>query len=581
MATILVLLTMLLPWAGALTVLLAGDRRERWQRILGVGFSGAGVVASLALLGFAGSDPVAELAVGGVFGSFAFVPDGLGVFLAAVAQTIGCLSLIFALDYMEGEPQFGRFSALVLVFIGAMCGLVLTESLLLLFVFWEMTALCSYALISFHNDDPKAVAGGIRALVITQIGGIGLLIGILAIYSQTGSLALTTLLAEPLPASTLSLAAFGFLLAAAAKSAQVPFHTWLPGAMEAPTPVSALIHAATMVNAGVYLLARFYPAFAGVPGWTESVIVVGTVTALLGALMALATFDLKRVLAYSTVSQLGFMVAAVGAGGVYASQFHLLNHAVFKALLFLCAGAVIHAVGTRDMRRMGHLRASMPLVRAAFAIGGLALIGIPIFNGFWSKELIMEALVHDAPGAFAVLLFTVGLTALYTLRAFWLVFYGEAHTAFPVHDASGAMRFSLVALAVGAVILWVCAGAFGDLLEHTLPYHGEVLHYEPLTGMIAAVLTDPATYATLFAAAVGVLLWLERHRLNAGLRLIDPLMRAAQVDFGFAWLNRQIVSGVQRAAVLIRRTQTGQVNWNMVGVVSAFVVVLLVLWIGR
>ena len=171
----------------------------------------------------------------------------------------------------------------------------------------------------------------------------------------------------------------------------MPFHTWLPDAMEAPTPISALIHAATMVNAGVYLLARFYPAFEGVPGWRTAVIAVGVVSALLAALMALVADDLKRVLAYSTVSQLGYMVYAIGAGGIFASQFHLLSHAVFKALLFLGAGAVIHAVGTRDMRQMGRQKVQMPFVRAVFIIGALALAGLPILNGFWSKELILEA----------------------------------------------------------------------------------------------------------------------------------------------------------------------------------------------
>ena len=185
--------------------------------------------------------------------------------------------------------------------------------------------------------------------------------------------------------------AFGFLIAAAAKSAQFPFQTWLPDAMEAPTPISALIHAATMVNAGVYLLARFYPAFATVPYWREAVMAVGMISALLAAVMALVATDLKRVLAYSTVSQLGYMVYAVGAGGIFASQFHLLSHAVFKALLFLGAGAVIHAAGTRDMRQMGGLGKQMPVVRAVFVIGALALAGMPILNGFWSKELVLEA----------------------------------------------------------------------------------------------------------------------------------------------------------------------------------------------
>ncbi|NUN51651.1 MAG: AtpZ/AtpI family protein, partial [Planctomycetaceae bacterium] len=332
-----------------------------------------------------------------------------------VATVVGSLAVIFSVDYMRGEASLGRYYALVLLFIGAMVGLALSGSLFLMFVFWEITALCSYALIAFYNDDPKAVAGGIRALIITQVGGLGLLAGALIAYAYLGDTQISTFLAraDTLPAGMLAVMAFGALIAAAAKSAQVPFHTWLPGAMEAPTPVSALIHAATMVNAGVYLLARFYPAFEGVTGWKTAVVVIGLLSAFLAALMALVATDLKRVLAYSTISQLGYMVYAVGVGGVFASQFHLLSHAVFKALLFLAAGAVIHGVGTRDMRRMGGLRREMPFVRTVFVIGALALAGLPFFNGFWSKELVLEDGLHDGPvWAYAGMLIAAGITAL-------------------------------------------------------------------------------------------------------------------------------------------------------------------------
>ncbi len=228
---------------------------------------------------------------------------------------------------------------------------------------------------------------------MTQIGGVGLLGGALVVYALFGSYEIDAFLknAAALGPTPLAWMAFGFLIAAAAKSAQFPFQTWLPDAMEAPTPISALIHAATMVNAGVYLLARFYPAFAPVPGWQTAVIAVGVVSALMRPAWPWWRTDLKRVLAYSTVSQLGYMVYAIGAGGIFASQFHLLSHAVFKALLFLAAGAVIHAVGTRDMWKMGGLGARMPFVRTVFVIGALALAGLPILNGFWSKELVLEA----------------------------------------------------------------------------------------------------------------------------------------------------------------------------------------------
>src|SRR5512143_596815 len=258
MPALLIVLSMGLPLAGALGVLAAGDARPRAQHALAAGFAAATALAALALLPNASNDVALRIPAGGAFGDFTFTPDGLGVFLAAIAAVIGGLAVLFSVDYMRGEASLGRYYALMLLFIGAMIGLVLASSLLLLVFFWETVAFCSYALIAFHNDDPRAVAGGIKALIITQIGGAGLLAGVLVIGAQTGSFAFSDFIARApaMPGTPLAVAAFGFLLAAAAKSAQVPLHTWLPDAMEAPTPVSALIHAATMVNAGVYLIAR-------------------------------------------------------------------------------------------------------------------------------------------------------------------------------------------------------------------------------------------------------------------------------------------------------------------------------------
>jgi NADH-quinone oxidoreductase subunit L len=364
MAGILITLVILLPWLGAIVVWLARNENARLQHILAVIFSVLTAIASLMLLMFASAEPVIHLPLGKSFGDLTFVPDGLAVSLTAIAAVVGSLAVVFSVDYMRGDAQLGRYYFLVLFFIGAMIGLVLSGNLLFTFFFWEITALCSYGLISFYNDDPKAVAGGIKALIITQVGGVGLLAGTLIAFAGLGSFQISDLLekASTLPAISLSFMAFSFLIAAAAKSAQFPFHTWLPDAMEAPTPVSALIHAATMVNAGIYLLARFYPAFESVPAWKMSVLLIGLISALIAALSALIATDLKRVLAYSTVSQLGYMVFAIGAGGMLASQFHLLSHAVFKALLFLAAGSVIHGVSTRDMRRMGALGKKMPFV---------------------------------------------------------------------------------------------------------------------------------------------------------------------------------------------------------------------------
>ena len=358
----LAILTIAFPWVGAMLIWLVGDKYNKVITTLAVAFAALAGVSALALIPTAGDQAVFSYSFGAPYGIFTFVPDRLAVMLASIATVIGCLAVIFSIDYMKGENQLARYYAFILFFIGGMVGLVLTGNMFCMFLFWEITALCSYALISFNNDDPKAVAGGIKALIITQVGGVGLLIGALIIYTYTGSFEINAFLKNPslVPAGMLSLTAFGFLAAAAAKSAQFPFQTWLPDAMEAPTPISALIHAATMVNAGVYLLARFYPAFESVPGWRTSVLAVGVITALITSVMGLVANDLKRVLAYSTVSQLGYMVFAIGAGSVFASQFHLFSHAIFKALLFLAAGAVIHSVGTRDMRKMGGLGKQMP-----------------------------------------------------------------------------------------------------------------------------------------------------------------------------------------------------------------------------
>jgi NADH-quinone oxidoreductase subunit L len=572
MAAILILAIIGLPWLGAMCVWLVGDQRSRTQHLLAVCFSIAAGLAALALLPFVSATTVIRIPAGNFFGDLTFVADGLGAFLAAVATIIGSLAVIFSMDYMKGEEQLGRYYSFILFFIGAMAGLVLTSSLLFLFVFWEITALTSYALISFYNDDPKAVAGGIKALIITQVGGVGMLAGALAAYTNTGSYEIGVFLekAHTLPAATLSVIAFGFLIAAAAKSAQTPFHTWLPDAMEAPTPVSALIHAATMVNAGVYVLARFYPAFEGVPGWRTAVILVGSVSALLAALMALVANDLKRVLAYSTISQL---VYAIGVGGVFASQFHLLSHSVFKALLFLAAGAVIHSVGTRDMRQMGGLGKEMPFTRSVFIIGGLALAGLPILNGFWSKELVLEAGLLGGPiWAFGLMVFVAGLTAFYTYRMSSMVFGGSSPAERHFHDAGQAMKVSLGLLAFGTLTTWLLAGPFGQILSTSLPAHH--VHAAGTWSVAEEVVTAPATVLALGVIALGLAAWHWRKHLAWLDRLLGGFGQLASDGFGFENLNRGIVNATLKAADTIRPLQTGLLNWNVVGILGGLVVVL-------
>lgn len=576
----LALLSIGLPWAGAIVIWLLRDQKDALLHALAVIFALAGAAAALAMIPLRTEVNVLDLPLGSAFGSLTFLPDGLAVFLAVVATVIGSLAVIFSVDYMKGDRQLARYYAYVLFFIGAMVGLVLSSNLLIVFVFWEITALCSYALISFYNDDPKAVAAGIKALIMTQIGGIGLLAGALFLYVYQGNYDVPTFLAgaSKIPPQVLSLMAFGFLVAAAAKSAQFPFQTWLPDAMEAPTPISALIHAATMVNAGVYLLARFYPAFEGVPNWKLAVLLVGAVTALMAAVMALVSNDLKRVLAYSTVSQLGYMVYAIGAGGLFASQFHLLSHAVFKALLFLSAGAIIHAVHTRDMREMGGLGKQMPVVKVVMIVGGLSLAGIPILNGFWSKELVLEAGHEGGPmWAWAVMVFGAGLTALYTFRFLSMVFYGQPASDAHVHDAGPAMKVALVPLALGTLTTWLLAGSFGQFLGKAAGGEHEV---EGTVALLMKIITAPLTFVALAVVALGIVVWLQRKRLGGVAAALRGVGTMASNSFGFEAINRGIVRLTVGSAESLRVTHNGVLNWNILAILAGLVAVLGILALG-
>jgi len=578
----LVMITMLVPCIGALVVWLIGNRYEKIQHVTAVVFSITAAISSIAMLWVYKSGTILSFKMGSSFGDFTFITDGLGLYLSLVATVIGALAIIFSVDYMKGDPQLGRYYSFVLFFIGAMVGLVLTSNLLLMFVFWEITALCSYALISFYNDDPKAVAGGIKALIVTQFGGLGLLLAAALLFAYTGSFDINIFISNPtlLPSNVLAVLAFGMLIAAAAKSAQFPFQTWLPDAMEAPSPISALIHAATMVNAGVYLLARFYPAFKDVPGWTLSVMVVGMISALMAALMALVANDLKRVLAYSTVSQLGYMVYAVGAGGILASQFHLFSHSVFKALLFLAAGAVIHSVGTRDMREMGGLGKELPFARTVFIIGALALAGIPIFNGFWSKELILEAgLEHGNPiWIYVVMLIVAGITALYTVRCVYLVFYGEKKLEEHIHPIGKNMKIALAPLGFGAITTWLLIGPFSKMMSTSLPMHS--INELNLGHLFNHVLLAPATWIALAIIALGIMTWVGRAALGGIQQALKPIARMADVSFGFEKINKLIVDATQKVGESLRVTQTGKLNWNVFYILIALVVVFGVLIIG-
>jgi NADH-quinone oxidoreductase subunit L len=435
-----------------------------------------------------------------------FLLDPLTAFMGVMVAFVGLLIFIFSTGYMKEDANAKQFFCFLSLFAAAMLGLVVANSLLLLFICWELVGLASYLLIGFWFHKPAAAAAAKKAFITTRIGDLGFLLGLLWLQDAQGTLllydggqgllepaalaSLSTLLPCGLAVST----AVGLLLfcGAVGKSGQFPLHVWLPDAMEGPTPVSALIHAATMVAAGVFLIARVYPlmaadqALAGVPVHALSVVAfIGAITALLGALIAVAQNDIKRILAFSTVSQLGYMMLALGVGSWVAAVFHLLTHAFFKALLFLGAGSVIHAAHhEQDIRRLGGLAGRMKVTFLTFTIGTMALVGVPLFfSGFWSKEAILHAAhgwsVSHLP--FYAALIGVVLTAFYNTRLMAETFFGKprSHASEHAHENGSAMTAPLAILAVFAVVLGFLNTPAWPWLDARLLGHKEV-HGHPL-----------------------------------------------------------------------------------------------------
>jgi len=407
-----------------------------------------------------------------------WVLDPLSAVMLLMVTFVGSLIFIYSVGYMAHDKNFTRFFCFLSLFAGAMLGVVISNSLLLLFMCWELVGLTSYLLIGFWYHKPSAAAAAKKAFMTTRVGDVFFLLGMVWLFAQTNTLlfynhgggsieplALTAMLSQHALFGLSFATVIGLLIfaGAAGKSGQFPLHVWLPDAMEGPTPVSALIHAATMVAAGVYLVARVYPlmqagALAG--GTTPALTVVtwvGAFTALFAALIAVAQNDIKRILAYSTVSQLGYMMAGLGMGGVAVGMFHLITHAFFKALLFMGAGSVIHGChDEQDIRKMGGLRADMPLTFITYAAGMLALCGFPlIFSGFWSKDGILDAALHWSVNKtpFYMLAFGALLTAFYMTRQVAYVFFGYWRGHKPAHESPAVMTLPLVILAFFAIVL--------------------------------------------------------------------------------------------------------------------------------
>lgn len=502
-----------LPLAGAALTAALGPRwlrqQSHWPCILGA--VGACVLSAMTLLavarGFpeAGGDGIRAyyewFRAGELSVSISMRADGLTAVMLVTVTFIGSLIAIYSVGYMHGDPGYPRFFAAVSLFLFSMTGLVLANNFILLYACWEGVGLCSYLLIGFWFAKPAAAAAARKAFLVTRLGDIGLFLGILVLWTlpaprgtELYSLEFDAVFNRAADAEPylLTLACLLLFTGAVGKSAQFPLHVWLPDAMEGPSPVSALIHAATMVTAGVYLVARCTPLFGLAPTAQLVVAVIGAFTALLAALIAVTQTDLKRVLAYSTISQLGYMFLALGSGvqehrlatlAVTAAIFHLVTHAFFKALLFLGAGSVMHSMGdVIDMRRFGGLRKVLPITHATFLCGAAALAGVPVlFSGFWSKDEILSVTweaAHDGPYAtiYLVLLVcalaTAGLTAFYTFRAYFKTFWGRERipeeAGHHPHDAPPIMAWPLIILAAGAVLAGIVlgpTGLFGGFLE--------------------------------------------------------------------------------------------------------------------
>ena len=473
-----------LPLFAFTLIVFAGRWLPRQGAFLGVLATGVGL-ALLALLAAAfqrggeGAFSVDWLRWAGFAIPLGMHVDALALVMLGIVTSVSFLVQVYSLGYMATESRYGWFFAVVSLFAAAMLGLVLADNFLVLYVTWELVGLCSYLLIGYWYERPAAAAAAKKAFITTRVGDLGLLIGILLLFratdtfsmSETFDLAQRGDIAQPL----LTVIALLVLAGAVGKSAQFPLHVWLPDAMEGPTPVSALIHAATMVAAGVYLVARALPLFEAAPLALFVVAILGLVSALLAGALAVVERDMKRVLAYSTISQLGFMFMGLGSLGYSGAVFHLFTHAYFKALLFLAAGSVLHSLATQDIAQMGGLLRRMPWTGATFLIGALALAGVPPLAGFWSKDDVLHAVLTYQSPAFGLLaLVATALTGLYVARVVLLAFFGgpRSEAAQHAHESPAILIGPLVVLAVGAAFAGLLAplGVVRALLDPGHPY---------------------------------------------------------------------------------------------------------------
>ncbi len=611
------------PLAGFAVLVVAGRRlgepRAGWLATAAMVGSFASSVAVFASL--MARDPVERRFVVTLFewvpaGDFSvdagLLVDPLSVTMALFVTGVGALIHLYAIGYMHGDRDFSKFFVYLNLFAFSMLILVLGDNLALTFLGWEGVGVCSYLLISFwFTEEANAVAGK-KAFITNRVGDWGFMLAMFWAFTALGSVRYLDLFghAGSLPSSTATAIVVLLFVGAAGKSAQLPLYIWLPDAMAGPTPVSALIHAATMVTAGVYLMVRVNPLIAAADAWAPDAIAwVGVATALFAAGAAMAQNDIKKVLAYSTISQLGYMMLAVGTGAYVAAIFHMVTHAFFKALLFLGSGSVIHALdGDQDMRRYGALRAAMPVTGVTFIIGWLAIAGVPPLSGFWSKDEILAYAYYSSPALWAVGLVTAVLTAFYMSRLVFMTFYGEARYSDErhPHEPSTLMTVPLVALAGAAVV----AGAINLPFSSDLHFLGTWL--EPslfgneahlgigsgLQWLLALIAVAGGVLGIVGAAATYL-----RHRVPASLLEWPVAARAFYVDEAVtrfvggpgrrafdlvAAFDAKVVDGavdgvgrsVRAGGTALRRVQSGFVRFYAL-LTAAGAVALLVWFISR
>ncbi|WP_448533690.1 NAD(P)H-quinone oxidoreductase subunit 5 [Parathermosynechococcus lividus] len=529
-----------------------------------------------------------------------YVIDPLAAMMLVVVTSVAFLVMLYTDGYMAHDPGYVRFYAYLSLFGSSMLGLVVSPNLVQVYIFWELVGMCSYLLVGFWYDRKSAAEAAQKAFVTNRVGDFGLLLGMVGLFWATGTFEfgemgdrLTELLNSGLLSSQLAaILAILVFLGPVAKSAQFPLHVWLPDAMEGPTPISALIHAATMVAAGVFLIARMFPVFEQLPIVMDIIAWTGAFTAFMGATIAITQNDIKKSLAYSTISQLGYMVMGMGVGAYSAGLFHLMTHAYFKAMLFLGSGSVIHGmegvVGhdpnlAQDMRYMGGLRKYMPITGLTFLIGCLAISGVPPFAGFWSKDEILGAVFHANPAMWVLTWLTAGLTAFYMFRMYFMTFegafrnvpaelqahhhqgHGEHHAAAP-HESPWTMTVPLVVLAIPSMLIGLLGTPFNNLFEAFVHAPGEAIaaHGFDLTEFL--VLAGSSVGIGLIGITVASLMYLKGTPSPQSIaKAIEPLYQFSLHKWYFDELYDAVfVKGCRRLA-----RQVLEVDYNVVdGVVN-------------